>query len=77
MQLKWLTNELNAFHFSKFDFKRPYAERRKIKYREDFRPFAPVVTEEDVSHYFELNEKSPFMLRAVTVKENVNASWNC
>ncbi len=34
----------------------------KIKYRESFRPFAPAVLAEDVSEYFDLNERSPYML---------------
>lgn len=34
----------------------------KIKFRESFRPFAPSCLEEDVSHYFELNTPSPYML---------------
>ena len=34
----------------------------KVKYRESFRPFAPSVLEEDVSDWFELEGKSPYML---------------
>ena len=34
----------------------------KIKYRESFRPFAPTVLAEKVNQYFELNNKSPYML---------------
>lgn len=34
----------------------------KIKYRESFRPFAPAVLAEDVSEYFELKDRSPYML---------------
>ena len=34
----------------------------KIKYRESFRPFAPVVLEEDASDYFDLDCPSPYML---------------
>lgn len=34
----------------------------KIKFREDFRPFAPTVLEERVNDYFELNQESPYML---------------
>ncbi|MEQ9008335.1 MAG: carbamoyltransferase N-terminal domain-containing protein, partial [Ekhidna sp.] len=33
----------------------------KIKYRESFRPFAPIVLEEDADKYFELDRPSPFM----------------
>ncbi|MBW7877588.1 MAG: hypothetical protein H3C47_16550, partial [Candidatus Cloacimonetes bacterium] len=38
-----------------------------IKQREGFRPFAPIVCEEDASKYFDLNCKSPHMLLAVKV----------
>jgi carbamoyltransferase len=34
----------------------------KVKFREGFRPFAPVVLEEEASYYFELDEPSPYML---------------
>lgn len=34
----------------------------KIKYREGFRPFAPVVLQEDASMYFDLDRPSPYML---------------
>lgn len=34
----------------------------KIKFRESFRPFAPVVTEEDASSYFSIDRPSPYML---------------
>jgi len=34
----------------------------KIKYREDFRPFAPSILAEDVSQWFDLNIASPYML---------------
>ncbi len=34
----------------------------RIKHRESFRPFAPSVTAEDASTYFELDGPSPFML---------------
>lgn len=40
----------------------------KIKRREEFRPFAPVVTEESAATYFELEGPSPFMLFAVKVR---------
>src|SRR5262249_2344625 len=41
----------------------------KVKYRESFRPFAPVVLREDVSEYFELDRESPYMLLVASVKE--------
>lgn len=40
----------------------------KIKYREGFRPFAPSVLREDVNHFFELNEDSPYMLLVAPVQ---------
>jgi carbamoyltransferase len=40
----------------------------KIKKREPFRPFAPIVTEEDASTYFEMDYRSPFMLIAAPVR---------
>ncbi len=34
----------------------------KIKHREIFRPFAPIILEEKSKKFFDLNQKSPFML---------------
>lgn len=34
----------------------------KIKFRESFRPFAPIVKREDVNEWFDLNSDSPYML---------------
>lgn len=34
----------------------------KIKFRESFRPFAPSVLEEDVNEWFDINQRSPYML---------------
>ena len=34
----------------------------KIKYRENFRPFAPSVLEEDYKYYFKSKHKNPYML---------------
>jgi carbamoyltransferase len=42
---------------------------RKIKFREQFRPYAPIVLEEDASKYFDLDRPSPFMLLATKVKK--------
>lgn len=39
----------------------------KIKYRESFRPFAPSVLEEKVSSWFDLDNKSPYMLLVANV----------
>lgn len=43
----------------------------KIKYRESFRPFAPSVLEEDLEKYFELKEKSPYMLLVAPVQKEI------
>jgi carbamoyltransferase len=40
----------------------------EIKDREDFRPVAPVVMEDDVADWFENGEKSPFMLFVYNVR---------
>lgn len=40
----------------------------RIKFREDFRPLAPMVPEEVAEMYFEVKEASPFMMRAVPVR---------
>lgn len=43
----------------------------KIKFRESFRPFAPVVLREDVNKYFDLDGDSPYMLIVAPVKEEI------
>ena len=45
---------------------------QKIKFRESFRPFAPIVTRESASEYFELSPRhdSPYMLIVDPVREN-------
>ena len=40
----------------------------KVKFRESFRPFAPMVRRERVADYFELDEDSPYMLLVAPVK---------
>jgi len=42
----------------------------KIKYRESFRPFAPVVKAENVSEWFEIDRQSPYMLLVAPVNED-------
>lgn len=42
----------------------------KIKYRESFRPFAPVVKAEDCSDYFEMETESPYMLFVANIKKS-------
>jgi len=39
------------------------------KFRESFRPFAPIVLKEDVKDYFEVVEDSPYMLMVAEVKK--------
>ena len=41
----------------------------RIKEREEFRPFAPAVLEEDASKYFELEVPSPYMMFVAPVKQ--------
>ena len=42
----------------------------KIKYRENFRPFAPSVRAKNVSEYFEIDRESPYMLLVADVKKD-------
>ncbi|MFI5124703.1 MAG: carbamoyltransferase [Chitinophagales bacterium] len=42
----------------------------KIKFRENFRPFAPAVAAEDAADYFEAGADSPFMLLVRPVKKS-------
>ncbi|MGK7933879.1 MAG: carbamoyltransferase [Microcystaceae cyanobacterium] len=41
----------------------------KIKFRESFRPFAPMVLAEDAINYFDIPQESPYMLLAYPVKD--------
>ncbi len=41
----------------------------KIKFRESFRPFAPIVLREKVNEYFEMDVESPYMLLVAPVRE--------
>lgn len=50
----------------------PEMQRRlnlKIKFREGFRPFAPVVLEEDAATWFDVDRPSPYMLFTAAVRE--------
>lgn len=42
----------------------------KIKYRESFRPFAPAIKAEEVSNWFDIDRKSPYMLLVAPVKQD-------
>lgn len=48
---------------------------QKIKFRESFRPFAPLVMQEYADHYFEMGEDqcSPYMLLVAPVKNQIRA----
>ena len=48
----------------------------KIKFRESFRPFAPSILEEDLSEWFELNKRSPYMLLVSEIKKNKKIEMN-
>ena len=43
----------------------------KVKFRESFRPFAPIVRRERVADYFELDAGSPYMLLVAPVKKEL------
>src|SRR5450756_1064795 len=43
----------------------------KVKFRESFRPFAPIVRRERVADYFELEVESPYMLLVAPVKREL------
>jgi carbamoyltransferase len=43
----------------------------KIKFRESFRPFAPIVLEEDKDEYFDLDVPSPYMLLVSDVDKSI------
>lgn len=48
----------------------------KIKYRESFRPFAPVVRDDRVGDYFEHQGKSPYMLIVAPVKDSLRITMD-
>ena len=43
----------------------------KVKFRESFRPFAPIVLREKVADYFEMDSESPYMLIVAPVKQEL------
>ena len=43
---------------------------KKVKFREEFRPFAPSVLDEFRNEYFDINQESPHMLIACKIKKN-------
>jgi carbamoyltransferase len=46
----------------------------KVKFRESFRPFAPIVRRERVADYFELEVESPYMLLVAAVREEMRVA---
>lgn len=48
----------------------------KIKYRESFRPFAPMVLDKDSKKYFYINDESPYMLSTYDVVKERRRSQN-
>src|SRR6185369_14483658 len=47
----------------------------KIKFREGFRPFAPMVLKEDAQEYFEIKQESPYMLFCYPIVEKRRISF--
>ena len=43
----------------------------KVKFRESFRPFAPIVLRDRVANYFEMDCDSPYMLLGAPIRESV------
>lgn len=61
------------------DCRSPYMQSRinlKIKYRESFRPFAPVVLAEKEAEYFDLPCDSPYMLKVGDVQQKRRKPFN-
>jgi len=48
----------------------------KIKYRESFRPFAPIVLRSKVSEYFDIDVDSPYMLLVAPIQESRRVKLN-
>ena len=56
------------------DARSPEMQRKlnmKVKFREEFRPFAPSVLEEEIGTFFDLDRPSPYMLLVVPVVEGL------
>ena len=47
-----------------------------IKYRESFRPFAPIVMYDRVSNYFEYKDESPYMLMVAPLKNEIRLPFS-
>jgi carbamoyltransferase len=52
---------------------------QKIKFRESFRPFAPICLREDVHQWFDMreNEESPYMLLVAKVRQEIRTPSHC
>ncbi len=48
----------------------------KVKFREGFRPFAPLVIKEKTKEYFNLDQESPYMLLVAPVTEKIRSTSN-
>jgi carbamoyltransferase len=48
----------------------------KVKFRESFRPFAPMVLAEDAQQYFDIKQESPYMLLVYPVARNRRLATN-
>jgi carbamoyltransferase len=44
----------------------------KIKFRESFRPFAPIILEEELSRLFDQNDLSPYMLFVYKINKKIS-----
>jgi len=44
----------------------------KIKFRESFRPFAPIILEEELSRLFDQNDPSPYMLFVYKINKKIS-----
>ena len=50
---------------------------KRVKFREEFRPFAPSVLNEFKNDYFHINQESPHMLIACKIKKCKNENNSC
>ena len=48
----------------------------KVKYRESFRPFAPSILADDVSEWFKIDVKSPYMLLVANIVDSKKKEMN-
>jgi carbamoyltransferase len=50
---------------------------KRIKFRESFRPFAPIVLEEQAQELFMMSLPSPYMLKTVQVRNFIRKGFKC